>query len=481
MIHENRINNGDGQSGECGGHNRETADETACAEAGLADYRAAVEWVTGLVSFGIKPGLKRMERLMDMLDHPERRLKFIHVAGTNGKGSTCAYLTKVLLANGYDVGTFTSPYIEKYTNRIQYNGLDIPEAELLALCRRLKPLVEEIAATELESPTMFEVSTALALMYYGTVTYPDYVVWETGLGGRLDSTNIVTPAVCVITNVGHDHMEVLGDTLPKVAAEKAGIIKSGVPVVTACEQLEVLEVIRAKAAELHAPLYELGRQFSYEVESVELNRQMIHWNGPFCPYRNLVVGLNGPHQLKNASVALMVIEVLRQYQALMVEEEPLYAGFAEARWPGRLELVSDSPRVLLDGAHNPEGAESLARALEGPAYTRRKLHLMMGMISTKNHTGYLEHILPIADTVIFTEPDFHKKLDAVKLAELAMPLASRISPQPDILIEPDWKTALERLIALTSPEDLAVVSGTLYLISDVRTWMLYHTDSEKGW
>ncbi|MNC09632.1 Folylpolyglutamate synthase [compost metagenome] len=480
MVHENRINNS-----ESGGRKDEeklaAGACTANGEAGLADYRQAVEWITGLVSFGMKPGLKRMERLMDMLDHPERRLKFIHVAGTNGKGSTCAYLTKVLLANGYDVGTFTSPYIEKYTNRIQYNGLDIPEEELLSLCRRLKPLVEEIAGTELESPTMFEVSTALALMYYGSVTYPDYVVWETGLGGRLDSTNIVNPVACVITNVGHDHMEILGDTLAKVAAEKAGIIKSGVPVVTACEQSEVLEVIRAKAEELHAPLYELGRQFSYEVESVELNRQRIHWTGPFCRYENLVVGLNGPHQLKNASVALMVIEVLRQYQALVVDGEPLYAGFAEARWPGRLELVSENPRILLDGAHNPEGAESLARALEGPAYARQKLHVMMGMISTKNHTGYLEHILPIADTVIFTEPDFHKKMDAAKLAELAMPLASRFSPQPAIFVEPDWKKALERLTALTSPGDLALVSGTLYLISDVRTWMLYHTDSEKGW
>jgi dihydrofolate synthase/folylpolyglutamate synthase len=481
MVHENRINNGDCQGRECGGNLEEAADLAAGAEAGLAGYREAVEWITGLVSFGIKPGLKRMERLMDMLDHPERRLKFIHVAGTNGKGSTCAFLTKALLANGYDVGTFTSPYIEKYTNRIQYNGLDIPETELLKLCRRLKPLVEEIAGTELESPTMFEVSTALALMYYGTVTYPDYVVWETGLGGRLDSTNIVTPVVCVITNVGHDHMEILGDSLSKVAAEKAGIIKSGVPVVTACDQQEVLEVIRAKAAELQSPLYELGRQFSYEVRSVELNRQMIHWTGPFCRYESLTVGLNGPHQLKNASVAMMVLEVLRQYQALVVEEEHLYAGFAEARWPGRLEVVSENPRILLDGAHNPEGAESLARALEGPAYARRKLHLMMGMISTKNHTGYLEHILPIADTVIFTEPDFHKKLDAAKLAELAMPLASRITPQPVIFIEPDWKKALERLTALTSPGDLAVVSGTLYLISDVRTWILYHTDSEKGW
>ncbi|MDF2926345.1 MAG: folC [Paenibacillaceae bacterium] len=455
--------------------------EECASDQGLADYAAAVGWITGLVSFGIKPGLKRMERLMERLGHPERRLKFIHVAGTNGKGSTCAFLTRVLLANGYDVGTFTSPYIEKYTNRIQYNGQDIPEEDLLLLSRRLKPLVEEIAATELESPTMFEVSTALSLMYYGSVVYPDYVVWETGLGGRLDSTNIVMPVVTIITNVGHDHMEILGDTLEQVAAEKAGIIKAGVPVVTSCEQPEVLKVIAAKAEEMKAPLYVMGRHFTFEPGVIALNRQSMDWEGPFRRYAKLVVGLNGYHQFKNASAALMALEVLRQYYALVVEDEEVYAGFAAARWPGRLELVSESPRVLIDGAHNPEGAETLAHTLSGPTYGRRKLHFMMGMLSTKNHTGYLRHILPIVDTLILTEPDFHKKLDAGRLAELVYSLLPEYGVNPAIYVESDWKAGLARLQALTEPEDLAVVSGTLYLISDVRTWMLYKTDSEKGW
>lgn len=448
---------------------------------GLPDYASAVQWITGLVSFGIKPGLMRMERLMELLDHPERRLRFIHVAGTNGKGSTCAFLTRTLVENGYDVGTFTSPYIEKYTNRIQVNGQDISEEHLLQLARRLKPLVEEIAATELESPTMFEVSTALALLYYGTVAYPDYVVWETGLGGRLDSTNIVAPVVTVITNVGHDHMEILGDTLELVAAEKAGIIKPGVPVVTSCEQPEVLAVIAAKARELNAPLYVMGKQFSYTPGSSALNRQTMDWEGPFRRYNEVVVGLNGPHQLKNASVALMTLEVLRQYMALVLEDEDVYAGFANARWPGRLEMLCESPRLLIDGAHNPEGAETLAQALQGPAYARRKLHFMMGMLSTKNHTGYLRHILPIVDTLILTEPDFHKKLDADRLAELVRSMLPASGASPEIVVEPDWKKALEKLQALTGPEDLAVVSGTLYMISDVRTWLLYNTDSEKGW
>ncbi|KAI7259251.1 valyl-tRNA synthetase-like protein, partial [Hortaea werneckii] len=192
----------------------------------------AVDWINSLIPFGIRPGLDRIELLMEKLDHPHRKLKFIHVAGTNGKGSTCAFLTRVLIQSGYTVGTFTSPYITKFTNRFQYNGTDIPEETLLELVNKLRPLVQEIAGGELGSPTMFEVSTALAILYYGEVCYPDVVVWETGLGGRLDVTNIVTPIVSVITNVGHDHTDVLGDTLELIAGEKAGIIKPGVPAVS---------------------------------------------------------------------------------------------------------------------------------------------------------------------------------------------------------------------------------------------------------
>jgi dihydrofolate synthase/folylpolyglutamate synthase len=443
-------------------------------------YQEAVDWITGLVSFGMKPGLKRMELLMEKLEHPERRLKFIHIAGTNGKGSTCAYLSTVLRKAGYDVGTFTSPYIEKYTNRIQYNGQDIDEATLLDLANRLKPLVDEIARSELGSPTMFEVSTTLAILYFAKVVFPDYVVWETGMGGRLDSTNIVVPVVSVITNVGHDHMEILGDTLPKISGEKAGIIKSGVPVISAVEQPECIEVIRQAAADKKATLYLLGRQYNFTAVSSQLDEQVLDFTGPFRAINGVRISMNGAHQLKNAAVALMTIEVLRQYYALIVEDEDLYAAMKETRWPGRLETVSQHPRILLDGAHNPEGAEMLAQALKD-IYRYDKLHFMMGMLASKNHTGYLRHILPLVDTLILTEPDFHKKGDAARLAELAEELLHDMNRHAEVIVEKDWKKALTLLQQRTERDDLAVVSGTLYLISDVRSWILYHTDSEKGW
>ncbi len=445
-------------------------------------YTEAVDWITSLIPFGIKPGLKRMDKLMEMLDHPYRRLKFIHVAGTNGKGSTCAFLSQVLFQCGYTVGTFTSPYIEKFTNRIQCNGKDIEDDDLLSLVNLIKPLVDEIAASELGSPTMFEVTTALTIYYFARMACPDFVVWETGLGGRLDCTNIVHPIVSVLTNVGHDHMEILGDTLEKVAWEKAGIIKSGVPVISAFEQPETIDVVKQMAKEKQSTLYLMDEQFGFELISAQEDEQVFQFWSPFGRTGLLTISLNGRHQLKNAAVALMTLEVLRQYYAAIIEVEDLKQAMKLTKWPGRLEMVSRNPRILLDGAHNPEGAQTLASALDG-TYTYHHLHFMMGMLAAKNHPGYLRHILPIVDTLILTEPDFRKKMNAADLLEIVKEILSQ-QPNPklvEIIIEPDWKTALARLTQITGPEDLAVVSGTLYLISDVRSWILFQSDSEKGW
>lgn len=446
----------------------------------FATYREAADWINGLVPFGIRPGLERINLLLERLGHPERRLKFIHVAGTNGKGSVCAYLTSVLIRCGYDVGTYTSPYLTKFTNRFQYNGEDIPEETLTALANRLKPEVDEIAATPLGSPTMFEVSTALALLYYATVTYPDYVVWETGLGGRLDVTNVVTPVVSVITNVGHDHMDILGDSIVQVASEKAGIIKAGVPVVSAVEQPEAIEVIRETAERKHSTLYLYGKQFRETPIEVRENEQTFRFEGLFRNIEPLTITMNGAHQRKNAAIAIMTLEVLRQYYALIVEDEDLAAGLRETAWPGRLEMVSDNPRILLDGAHNPEGAETLASALTD-TYRYEKLHVMIGMLENKKHRNVLKHILPLVDSLIVTAPDFRKAMAAEALGELARDMMKEMDLHVELAVVPDWREALERLRRTTGSGDLAVVTGTLYLIADVRSRLLSNSDNEKGW
>ncbi|SEM67022.1 folylpolyglutamate synthase/dihydrofolate synthase family protein [Paenibacillus sp. OV219] len=446
----------------------------------LASYEEARDWIVGLVPFGIRPGMERIEKLMELLGHPERRLKFIHVAGTNGKGSVCAYLTSVLLRCGYDVGTFTSPYITKFTNRFKYNDADIPDATLLMLGNKLKPHVEAIAQTELGSPTMFEVSTALAILYYGTVAYPDFVVWETGLGGRMDVTNIVTPIVSVITNVGHDHMDILGDTIEAVATEKAGIIKAGVPVVSAVTQPEVVAVVTSTAKKKSSSLYLLGEKFHESALQVAENEQTFRFDGLFRTIEPLTITLNGAHQRTNAAVAVMTLEVLRQYYAAIIEDEDLREGLRIAAWPGRLEMIQQSPRLLIDGAHNPEGAQTLAAALRD-TYSYKRLHLMMGMLSNKNHRDTLKHILPLVDTLIVSEPNFRKAMPAAELAELVSEIRDSIDRPIELIVEPDWKQALKRLQGLANEADLAVVTGTLYLIADVRSQLLNNKDSEKGW
>ncbi|WP_411003164.1 bifunctional folylpolyglutamate synthase/dihydrofolate synthase [Paenibacillus sp. TH7-28] len=446
----------------------------------LDSYDEAVGWINGLIPFGIRPGLERIELIMERLGNPERRLKFIHVAGTNGKGSSCAFLTRTLRECGYHVGTFTSPYITKFTNRFQYDEADIPEETLLELARRVLPLVREIAETELGSPTMFEVSTAIAILYFAEVCYPDVVVWETGLGGRMDVTNIVTPIVSLITNIGYDHMDVLGDTIELIAREKAGIIKPGVPVVSCVEQPEAIAVLKETAEAKRANLYLLGEQFRFERLEVGSKAQTLRFQGPFREL-DVAIGMQGEHQCKNAAGVMMVLEVLRQYMAFILEDEQLLDGFRSAFWAGRLELVMEEPRIVLDGAHNPEGAAALAKSLP-EVYRYRKLHMMMGMLANKHHLGYFKHILPIVDTLILTEPDFRRKMDANALNELVTEVkGSEAKAELNIIVERDWKKALSLLESRTEREDLGVVTGTLYLISDVRAALLHQTDSEKGW
>ncbi|WP_245583015.1 bifunctional folylpolyglutamate synthase/dihydrofolate synthase [Paenibacillus daejeonensis] len=445
-------------------------------ESPFTTYEEARDWIESLVPFGIRPGLDRIRLLLEKFGNPERRLKFVHVAGTNGKGSVCAYLTNVLVKAGYDVGTYTSPYITSFTNRMQYNGNDMETSVLVELVNEVHPHVEAMANSELGSPTMFEVSTLLAILYYAKRTYPDFVIWETGLGGRLDVTNVVTPLVSIITNVGHDHMDILGDNLESIAREKAGIIKPGVPVVASVSQPEVIAVVREAAKAAKSTLYLLGEQFRERQLSTRQDEQVFGFEGLLRSIEPLTITMNGRHQVTNAAVAVMALEVLRQYYAVIIDEEDLQAGLKDTAWAGRLEMVQQQPPLLLDGAHNPEGAAALADALKD-TYTYEKLHVMLGMLANKNHRETLRHILPLVDSLIVTEPDFRKKMTAQALSELI----AEEGFAGEVIVEPDWRHGLDLLQARTGPKDLAVVTGTLYLIADVRSRLLDHLDSEKGW
>jgi dihydrofolate synthase/folylpolyglutamate synthase len=269
----------------------------------------------------------------------------------------------------------------------------------------------------------------------------------------------------------------LGDTLEEIAHEKAGIIKHDVPVISAVEQEEVIEVIEQHCVNKSSQLYLLNRDFNFRIVSSRLNDQVIDFNSKLGNHEDLSIKMNGQHQLKNASVAIMALEILRiKYN---IRLNGLKEGLWNTEWEGRLEMVSDDPGILLDGAHNPEGAKTLAEALTS-VYTYKKLNLLVGMLNTKEHSAYFKPLLPLVDTLIITEPAFRNKMPANELYHLAQQVIMENDLQAKVYLKPDWREALQFLSEMTSKDELAVVSGTLYLISDVRSWILYKVDSYKG-
>ncbi|SMO37300.1 bifunctional folylpolyglutamate synthase/dihydrofolate synthase [Melghirimyces algeriensis] len=420
------------------------------------------EWMEHGCSQGIHPGLDRTKWLCKRLNHPERRLKMIHIAGTNGKGSTGAMIASVLQKAGYPTGMFTSPFIMNWNERITMDGQPIPEESFVRWANELIPLVEEMDQEGRGRVTPFEFWTLVAILYFAKEAFPWFVVWETGLGGRLDSTNVVYPLVSVITNIGHDHTHILGGEISQIAREKAGIIKPGVPVVTACEDDEALNVICSTAERKKSRLYRFGHDFDATCLSEGEDGVVFSFQNRFRVLEKVSVPLRGFHQVKNGATALMTLDVLRQYYAAVFEETDLIAGMEEVTWPGRLEKIADRPKVLLDGAHNQESAEALARALQHFQYDR--LHLLVNVLNDKDAKAILNPLLPLADSIMVTGIDDPRGMHPEQLCKVAGKL------QPDLVIQQTLQPeqGLKKLINEAGENDCILVTGTLYLISDIR-------------
>jgi len=427
-------------------------------------YADAVQWIHSRLPFGIKPGLERMEWLMERLGYPQRRIKAIHIAGTNGKGSTVTYLRSILQEAGYSVGTFTSPYILQFNERISVNGVPISDAEIVELVNVIKPLVEEVEQTELGAPTEFEVITAMAFYYFGKVNIQDIVIFETGLGGRFDSTNVIYPLISVITNVGFDHTHILGDTVEKIAFEKAGIIKAGVPVITAVEQEEALQVIYDKANAEKAKAYVLGSDFVIKDYQSMGGGENFSVDTLFAKYRDLSITMFGFHQVKNAALAIMTADYLRMYYSFIIEEEKLRSGLKSASWVGRFEKISDNPTIIIDGAHNPEGAVSLAETLK-THYSGRNIHVVFSCLKDKDVHNMLRTIEKIATTVTFTSFAFPRAYSAEELWAM--------SEHRNKIYSEDWKVAVEKATEGAEKDNgIVVVTGSLYFISELRKYFV---------
>lgn len=416
----------------------------------MKDYNETLNYLYGLESFGIVLGLDNVRWILGLLGDPQDSFKAIHIAGTNGKGSVASMVSTTLLLAGHRTGAYTSPHLVSFTERITVDGVPVPEGEVVRLTRTIKSRIDE---QEKKRPfTFFDFTTALAFEYFREKGVEVAVV-EVGLGGRLDSTNVVEPLVSVITNVDLDHQEYLGNTIEEIAGEKAGIIKDGVPVVTGAKG-SALGVLR-NAASGRTRLYVLGEDFAF----AKKGEQLMSYKGIASSFDALSIGLPGDHQLFNASLAVCALEALAS-RGVAVDKRDIERGLATTRWPGRLELIPATrtrAAILLDGAHNPDGARTLAAFL-GAHFEDKKKVLVFGVMKDKDFPRMLAELLPVVHHVILTRPG---------IARAALP-ADVKACAPDAVVTDSVRDALERAFEDTDLTGLVVVAGSFYTIGEAK-------------
>ena len=410
--------------------------------------------------------LANIGALAARMGDPHKQFRSIHIAGTNGKGSTAAMIESILRCAGYRTGLYTSPHLERINERIRVDGEEISDAEFAGAFTRLHKLIEQMLSSgELAAhPTFFECLTAMAFDEFARAEV-EFAVLEVGLGGRLDSTNIVTPEIAVITQIHFDHESFLGHSITEIAGEKAGIIKPGVPVVSAADHADAIRVVAQRAEEMGAQLVEIDS--AYRVERLKAHdgfyTAVLASNSPADLRRvTLHMALAGRFQVRNAITALAVARLLGE-RGFLVPDDTIAEGIATVRWPGRLELVSERPGVFLDGTHNPGGAAELA-AFWDEHFAGRRIHLVYGSVRDKSVDEIAGLLFPRAATVIVTAPRQPRALSADALASMTRHLAPRME------VVPDPAEALERALSGASPEDAIFVTGSLYLAGDLRKW-----------
>lgn len=418
------------------------------------NYNEALEYIEGTLKFGSILGLERIGKLLDLLGNPEKKLKFVHVAGTNGKGSTVAFLSSILIEAGYRVGMYTSPGLHRFNDRIRVNNQDIPDESLALITERVKEKIDLMLSMNMESPTEFEIVTAVAFLYYLDMDC-DIVVIEVGLGGRLDSTNIIpAPLVSIITTIDYDHMDILGNTLAEIAGEKAGILKKGTELVLYPQQAEAEKVILKKAEELEVKVHQVSFE---DIEILDHNevQQSFRKNG-----EGFTIGILGEHQVKNAVTAMEAVKVLRT-KGFMIDDNQLRNGMKTARWPGRFEILSHKPIFVADGAHNIQGVEVLAENLR-KYFAGKKIIFIMGVLRDKKYEEMVKEVLPLADFFITVTPHNSRALQAEELKEVIVRNGGECIVADSV--PGAIKMALEK-----AGEDQAICSfGSLYYISEVR-------------
>ncbi|WP_430612691.1 bifunctional folylpolyglutamate synthase/dihydrofolate synthase [Enterococcus sp. DIV0876] len=421
----------------------------------------AIAWIHGRLTFGVRPGLRRVEALLKLLGNPEKEVTMIHIAGTNGKGSTVSYLRSLLEESGLQVGTFTSPHIESFNERIEINGQFISDEDLVDWVERIQPLVAQLDQEEaVTGITQFEIITALALGYFAEQKV-DVALIEVGLGGLLDSTNVIRPILTAITTIGMDHMDVLGDTIEAIAAHKAGIIKDGVPVVIGNIAEPALSVIDTKAKEANAATYHLGDSYKVTYRHPDASwGEVFDFENAQGKIKSLITPMLGRHQPENAGVAIQLYALYCAQKQLPFTAKAVRNGLKKAYWPARMEKLSQEPLVILDGAHNTHAMMRLVDTMK-EEFKDYHIHILFSALETKNIPQMLAQLLEIPQAEIYmTTFDYPKAVNlAAGYQEIDTKRISTVSL---------WQFGLAELLEKMTSEDLLLITGSLYFVSEVR-------------
>lgn len=413
-------------------------------------YRQCLEEMYGLRRFGIVLGLDIITRMLFNLGNPQNRFACIHIAGTNGKGSIASALANTLYQAGHKTGLYTSPHLVRFNERIRINNAEISDDAVVDAYQAVKG-----ARQGEREATFFEYSTAMALYAFGRAGV-DWAVIETGMGGRLDATNVITPEISVISNISMEHQEYLGRTISAVAAEKAGIIKPGIPVVTGARQKSAVARIRQRATEQSAPFYRLGEHFRVRREP---KSGTFTYYGIDHTWPGLQTRLTGNHQVDNAALVLAACELLQKRHGL--DFLAIRKGLKTHQWPGRLEMIKTTPPILIDGAHNLMAARHLGAFLKEQMQDR-KITLVIGILDDKPYASMLRSILPHCHQAIFTRPEIDRSLPAEILEKTARPYIANRKVIADVA------EAVSYAYRHTAPEDLICIAGSLYVVGEAK-------------
>jgi len=432
-------------------------------------YKEALRYLDSFINFEKSGGynykqsfkLERMKRLAALLGDPQRSVRSIHIAGSKGKGSTASYVHSILGSAGFKTGLYTSPHLVSFRERIRIGSELISEGDLARILDRIKGAVE--SSMKDGRPTFFEIYTALAYIYFKE-RGADFAVYEVGLGGRLDATNLIEPLVTAITPLSYEHTDKLGHTLREIATEKCGIIKRGCICVSAPQEEEALKVIEDRCKEMKVRLILVGRDIKFEELASDENSNTFGVSGPFREYENLKTSLIGPHQMVNAVTAIGVIEAL-ELQNVIVPEEAVRNGIRDAKWPGRLEVIDRRPFVLLDGAHNKASARILAEAVK-KIFKYNKLILVFGVSKDKDVKGILEELIPLSGSIVLTKSKVPKRaMEPVKIKEEILNMKSNAK---DMILTYNTEEALNGALSIARPEDLVLITGSLFIVGEVK-------------